>query len=245
MLTIEPREPTTFVTIVVGTLPNVEEFMVHKEVACFHSPVLDAAFNSRFIEGQTYRYILEDTTPRAVRLLVQWLYSKNLELVQLRGYPSKQAIVDAESAQSEDMALAELWVLADKLCIPALGNLVLDKIFLISKHQNTLAVPTYYYIFENTSETSGLRRYTIDFCFYYLLGSSLEEWESYFPRELLLALAVNFAKERDLENGCVIPKRLVPARYHNLEDTASFVTTPRGRSTSDALLLPQFTMITR
>jgi hypothetical protein len=57
-----------------------EIIFVHKEFACFASPVFDAAFNSNFIEGQTQTYKLDDTTSRAFRLLTQWLYFEKLKI---------------------------------------------------------------------------------------------------------------------------------------------------------------------
>jgi hypothetical protein len=50
------------------------------EFACHYSPVLNAAFNSSFLEGQTQTYRLEDIGLSAFRLLVQWLYSQNIDL---------------------------------------------------------------------------------------------------------------------------------------------------------------------
>ncbi|KAF4626618.1 hypothetical protein G7Y89_g11540 [Cudoniella acicularis] len=41
------------VTFTISSGPKQETFTVHKEVACYHSPVLNAAFNSDFVEGQT------------------------------------------------------------------------------------------------------------------------------------------------------------------------------------------------
>jgi hypothetical protein len=32
-----------------------QKFIVHKKFACYYSPVLKAAFNSNFIEGQIYK----------------------------------------------------------------------------------------------------------------------------------------------------------------------------------------------
>jgi len=86
---------------------------VLKEVVCFHSPDLNAVFNSGFIEGQTQTYRLDDTTERAFRLLVQWLYFQKFELIQLTDDWEQSSYGNAEKA--EEMSLVELWVLADKL----------------------------------------------------------------------------------------------------------------------------------
>lgn len=50
---------------------EVEEvFTVHKEIACYSSPVLNAAFNSEFEEGRAQSYNLY-TTPAVTKLLIK------------------------------------------------------------------------------------------------------------------------------------------------------------------------------
>ena len=65
-------EPGAFVTSLIGKESNPsKKFIIHKEFACYVSPVFDAAFNSNFVEGQTQTYKLDDTTPRAFQPLTQ------------------------------------------------------------------------------------------------------------------------------------------------------------------------------
>lgn len=66
------------VTILAG--PNKEPFLVHKDFACHYSPVLRAAFNSSFIEGETQTYDLDDVEEETVRLLVHWIYTQSIAL---------------------------------------------------------------------------------------------------------------------------------------------------------------------
>ncbi|KAH6671118.1 hypothetical protein B0J14DRAFT_595375 [Halenospora varia] len=87
---IHKTEIPTFVDPLIVTFnigpngsPDQKSFIIHKEVACFHSPVLNAALNSEFIEGQTQTYTLEDTTPGSFRLLMQWLYGGEFKVSQL------------------------------------------------------------------------------------------------------------------------------------------------------------------
>jgi len=72
--------PNEMVTFLIGETGSEEPFKVHKEFACYYSPVLRAAFNSSFLEGQTQTYRLEDIGVNAFRLLVQWLYSQNMDV---------------------------------------------------------------------------------------------------------------------------------------------------------------------
>jgi len=111
------------------------------------------AFNSEFVEGQTQTYRLEDTIEQAFRLLVQWLYSQKFEL-PLGEYKDNDQIIDPEvmrALMAEENSLAELWVLADKLCIPALQNLVIDTIHMICSVRDRVPVSTYRYIYEKLS----------------------------------------------------------------------------------------------
>jgi hypothetical protein len=144
------RSPEAIVTFLIGPGDSPKKFIVHKEPACYHSPILDAAFNGNFVEGQTQTYRIEDTSPEAFRFFVQWLYRQELDLFQLKSLAVEE---DEEPKQSydEDIALAELWVLAEKMAVPALQNLVIEKIIAI--RENTIAVPTATipYIYQRTA----------------------------------------------------------------------------------------------
>lgn len=150
------RSPEAIVTFLIGPGDSPKKLIVHKEHACYHSPVLDAAFNGDFIEGQTQTYRIEDTSPGAFRIFVQWLYRQELDLFQLRGSPV-ELDGDSDDCFTEDMALAELWVLADKMAVPALQNLVVSKIIAIREKTNAVAVTTLHYISRRTAIHSPLR----------------------------------------------------------------------------------------
>ncbi|TVY41599.1 hypothetical protein LOCC1_G007765 [Lachnellula occidentalis] len=73
------------VTFKIGKDDKIKTFVVHKEFACHYSPVLKAAFNSDFIEGQTQTYVLEDIGPYGIEtftLFVKWLYTQKLDLLE-------------------------------------------------------------------------------------------------------------------------------------------------------------------
>ncbi|KAH6709045.1 hypothetical protein BKA61DRAFT_456240, partial [Leptodontidium sp. MPI-SDFR-AT-0119] len=65
------------VTFYIG--PAKKKALVHKNIVCQASPVLDDAHNSSFIEGQTQVYELADTTATAFALFAQWIYSGKIE----------------------------------------------------------------------------------------------------------------------------------------------------------------------
>jgi hypothetical protein len=131
------------VTFVIG--PKKQEFVVHKSFACHASPVLRAAFNSDFVEGQTQRYILEDTTEGAFRLFSEWIYTQNIYW-------------DGESkGDPSNFALARVWVLAEKLLVAKLQNRAMDLIEDSRKKRGAFLhiLPL---VYEKTSCGSPLRR---------------------------------------------------------------------------------------
>jgi hypothetical protein len=69
--------PHELITFYIG--PDLNLFMVHKEVACLNCPVFAAAFKSDFVEGQTQTYKLEDITVDAFQYVVYWFYSQKLK----------------------------------------------------------------------------------------------------------------------------------------------------------------------
>lgn len=105
------------VTFIVGTGPSQEKFQVHKEFYCRHSPVLDTAFNSKFKEGRTKQYKLDDVRPSTFRLFVQYLYARKATLQSHNPDPEDDLNPSTSPNHSvvcseQDMNLVELWVLA-------------------------------------------------------------------------------------------------------------------------------------
>lgn len=79
---------------------------------------LECSFQWQLRGGTDSNLRIEDTSPGAFRLFVQWLYSQKLVLCQLADTDELE-VMDVDAA-AEDMNLAELCVLADKLAIPKL-----------------------------------------------------------------------------------------------------------------------------
>ena len=119
---MEIRYPTELVTFIIGTEPSKETFLVHKEHACYYSEVLDKAFNSQFIEGQTQTYTMKDEHPGAFRYLVQWLYQQKINNlitgISVAAELTEEGMICAVNRfalQTTD--LLRLWILADFLQI--------------------------------------------------------------------------------------------------------------------------------
>jgi hypothetical protein len=113
-------------------------FLYHKQVACQGSVVFDRAFNGGFIEGQTQTYRLEDVTPAAFRLFSEWLYSKQLTLLdhdlENKSDPTEVSKDDyLMKCMSQDHILVELWILGDRFAVGALQNYVLKSMMNASR----------------------------------------------------------------------------------------------------------------
>ena len=142
-----------------------------------------AAFNSNFREGQTQTYHLEDTSEDAVRLLVFWLYSQNLYL------PLEES--ESWDYTRQMQALCSLWVLADKLIIPALQDAVVEKIDVERRRENLFPTSCLCYVYQNTAVGSPLRKLMLTYCAYGGFATSFyTDNPGQFPKEMLLELTV-------------------------------------------------------
>jgi len=174
--------------------------LVHKEFACFYSPVLKAAFESEFIEGQTQTYRLDDTTKPAVRLLNHWLYTQTLDTISLERIRvqnfHKNTITEKgaqDRARGQLYALLELWVLAEKLLIPTLQNMAIIEYHKNVTESGAIPITKFGYIYENTSAGSPLRLLVVDQCAGGLTTTCYAEQPSYFPHEMLIDIVTRYS----------------------------------------------------
>ena len=109
---------------------------------------------------------MDNVSPGAFKLFVQWVDGQKLDIGQLRDLEERD-ILDAKDenwTEKEDMHLAELWVLGDKLMAPQLQNLAIEAIITIANEDSTSPLATFPYIYENTVEGSPLRILARQFC---------------------------------------------------------------------------------
>lgn len=93
-------------------------FSVHKGYICLASPVFAAAFNGKFLEGESQSMRLDDVDPAVFGLLVHWTYYQKFDMPIAEGQEGKST-ADYEK-------LAELWILGQRMIMPALQNYVVD-----------------------------------------------------------------------------------------------------------------------
>ncbi|RDW64197.1 hypothetical protein BP5796_10699 [Coleophoma crateriformis] len=192
------RPSSALVTIELVSDGKVTPFQVHKDFLCYYSPVFRSAFGSPFIEGLKQTYKLEDTTEDAVFLLIHWLYTQRLDLIQdmklfreefacKDGPPKRMPVKD-----KEDRALVALWALADRLLIPSLQNIIVDKIEQMPAIFNTMPL-IYKSIYEQTYEGSALRRLIVDLFCHEMPSSCWKAHARHYPHEMLIDVATFYS----------------------------------------------------
>lgn len=199
------------VTFVVGKGEQMKEVLVHKDIACYSSPVLYAAFNGAFKEGHTRGYNLKDTHPVVFKHLVQWMYRNKLVLPchekQMRNYteewskevPDYASLLEVQLGDDdieidkycpEFPYLVRLWVLADKLQIPGLMSCIEDE-FIGYNCYPYVPTASFDYIYDNTNPGSRLRRWAVTLCGK-LTNDQLEILRDHFPNDLIFELMLRY-----------------------------------------------------
>jgi hypothetical protein len=210
------------VTFIIGRDPIRETFMVHKEHACRYSPVLDKAFNSTFKEGETQTYSIDDTTVEAFRMFVQWVYSQKLNVTVHTGPISltQQQLLDdpcnhMSPCTKENYYLSQLWVLAEKLMVPQLQDVVMDQFNIIRQTCPEAFGCHLNYIYANTSEESPLRRFAVQIVAW-SPQMDYKEFSVLYPKEFLLDLVMVFHS--------AVPARTQTKKMDSLDISEYYVT---------------------
>jgi len=141
-----------------------------------------------YFESQTQTYYLEEFTEETVRFLTEWIYTQNIG--PLEDEQPEVLLWGPFGDLAFDRSLAELWVLADKLCMPLLQNLVIDRLESRQLLHDTIPVSIFEYVYNNTSEDSLLRKYLVDVCVFGLAQESYKSSKDEFPVDMLVDIAV-------------------------------------------------------
>ncbi|PQE11672.1 hypothetical protein CJF32_00004849 [Rutstroemia sp. NJR-2017a WRK4] len=204
------------VTFLVGPRGKEKKFLVHKEFACYHSPVLQAAFNSDNEEGQTQTYRFERSGyERTFKLLVQWLYGQRIETLFMEKDPEPWEIyysmeiskcarpsLDANqksTVQADNDALVKLWILADKLQIPLCQDEVIVRMHKRWEELDEIALESIQYIWANTCADILLRKFILHQCWLLLDIGDIKKRADCFPKELLFDLVILYKDVKRLD----------------------------------------------
>lgn len=173
--------------------PKKTKFVVHKDYACHYSPVLKAALNSQFIEGQTQTYTLEDVEMSTGKLLIHWFYHQSFSVLNHDDW-------ELSGTDEESLALIQLWVLADKLLIPRLQNDILREIKRFQEDEAIIPITGLGYAYKHSSKDSVLRKFLLDLCACYMDPKKYSTEPDYFPKEMLLELVEMYATKLDVDD---------------------------------------------
>ena len=215
--------PNQMVTFHVGSGSRVEIFQVHKEFACHHSVVFEKAFNGDFIEGRTQTYTLNDVTPDVFRFITQWLYKQKLKLSCHDEDDDDETSDQADhtlKCSKQNMLLVQLWVLADRLCIDYLQNVVMDHILRIQQKCRVINVDCFSYIYENTREGSPLRELAVDQVAWLGSPDTVRAFKTFFPHEMLVDLFQVVAKQVTKHARQIKSANMAAHKYHVTEDSS-------------------------
>ncbi|KAK6609940.1 hypothetical protein H4I95_02999 [Botrytis cinerea] len=112
------------VDIHVGEDEDSGHFKLHKSILCDKVPYFENMFNGNFIEGTTNSASLPEDDPEVFNMLVSWIYSDQVG-------PLEQKIGD-----DGRWCVGNLYLLADKLCLPDLMDQILDELTFHMERKN-------------------------------------------------------------------------------------------------------------
>ena len=138
------------ITIKVGK--EKQEFHTYRGVICYQSSFFRAALNSSFREGRTGIVELPTEDPKIFQLVNTWLNTGRLYRVQDNG---KAVPLDATD-------LCSLYIFGDARGMPGLKNIAVDHLIKRTSEKWSLIVGKAPFVYENTPESSPLRRLIVD-----------------------------------------------------------------------------------
>ena len=195
------------VTLDVG--PDKHTFHVHEEILFKFSPVFKAAFSGACRESSDRRMALPEDDPEIVERLMHWLYCRSLGLTKA---------VCSKTANEHYWQLARLNTLADKFDVGLLKNSIIDELFAMQMtNVRPPQSPVIGYIYENTPETSSLRKllvgwyaWHINFDWYTTSGAQASLGKSpMFAADLAIAMS-----QRVLDPNLKSPFSSEPSSYY-------------------------------
>ncbi|KAL3417827.1 hypothetical protein PVAG01_10837 [Phlyctema vagabunda] len=231
-MSVEPKKgtrvpgfdrPDKVVTFIIG--PSKQNFVVHKEFVCHYSPVLEAAFNSAFVEGQTQTYVLEDTTQQAFKYFVQWLYAQSIDL-EIHGKGDKTKVkcdedgspdaeIRGEICGKQNSTLIEVWLLAAKFMVPGLQNHIIDLFMENHAKCNRVMVDFTHAAYAKMERGNPLRRLCIRMlAWHHQFSDFSEELTEIYTPELIYDLVKVLYESRKTDTSFSAECKMKPNDYY-------------------------------
>jgi hypothetical protein len=179
--------------LLLGNDDNKVKLTLSRDIACFHSHVLHAAFKGNFAESQTLDYRLAHINEATGKFLLQWLYYHKLEILRLD--EKCQSNPDYEEwAVNERKSLIALWALGDELAISGLQNEAIEIFHTIHVKHKIVCESAICCIYLLTAEDSTFRKYIVQFCAINLGFDVFKKLPNVFCKEFLLDYATFWTK---------------------------------------------------
>jgi hypothetical protein len=122
---------------------------------------------------------MEDITEGSFTLLVQWFYTQKLD-------------GDLGGASDVGSNLARLWVLAERLLIPRLQNLAIDRLEEKHRECNLVYTGILQHVWDSTAHDSPLPQLFIHHCVWNLKPESYRSCIDSFPKQMLAEICFLF-----------------------------------------------------
>jgi len=107
-------------------------------------------------------------------------------------------------------SLCRLWILAEKLLMPRLQNLVIDRIDWLRPQESVIHTTMFQYVWDNTMNDSPLRRLFISQCAWNLAAGVFVARIDNFPKEMLAEIC---SQLKEHFSGQIIPSRNMADYY--------------------------------
>lgn len=207
----------TIVHIQVGD--NLQDFGVHKDLLCGHSPYFKAAFTSGFEETTTGIMKFPDLEVDVFDIFYNWLYRQQL---------FDENTDESEWPDTDD--LLKLYVFADMARITILKNQIIDAVQSISTHTKGLPTSMFPHVWDNTTPTDPMRNLIVDWLVWDIHESEFEENPDDYPAGLRLEVMTAMRKLIGTFQNIAKIKRVNPlqdmSKYHQEEDMPAEPSSP-------------------
>ncbi|KAI9811447.1 MAG: 40s ribosomal protein L44e [Pycnora praestabilis] len=150
----KPPPKSLYDTIIfVDVGKSKRRFGIHKGLLSYYSTYFNSAINGNFMEAQTGIISLPDDEEDIFEIFNSWLYTGKVR-DDTRG---------EDEGHLSFQQLTHLYVFGDSKDVVKLRNAVIDELLAEIDYQWSSPCKEIIYIYENTAETSMLRKFFIDF----------------------------------------------------------------------------------
>lgn len=140
------------VDIFVG--PEKVRYRLHKKMLCSKIPYFDKILNGGFKEAKEGTAHLPEDDPDAFDMMCGWVYSGKLVDLEI--------VLGKDGVGTINWDLNEVYIMAEKLCLPQLMDTVMDMLRAHHQEVNELPSPDFVHqAYSRTADNSSLQKYTI------------------------------------------------------------------------------------